>query len=129
MEPVKQNFTASLDESAHGFLEKKRDIDRHCENMSKAGALMGEPELQAAANSRGASAKVRVQSNNNYVAALGKYGVVNYVTKAKNYSLRTDGTVDEHSPELHPEYSALKFVDGATDDDECLVATPTANSR
>jgi hypothetical protein len=70
----------------------------------------------------------RAQSNNDYVAALDKYGLVNYVTKAKNYSLRTDGTVHEHSLESHPEYSALKFVDGASDD-ECLVAMPTENSR
>ena len=59
VEHVKQNLTASLDESAHDFLEKKRDIDRHCENMSKAGALMGELELQAVADIRGASVKVR----------------------------------------------------------------------
>ncbi len=88
----------------------------------------GKTKENAVAAIRGASVKVRVQSNNDYVAALDKYGLVNYVTKTKNYSLRTDGTVDEHSPELHPEYSALKFVDGASDD-ECLVATPTANSR
>ena len=66
--------------------------------------------------------------NNDYVAALDKYGLVNYVTKATNYSRRTDGAVHEHSLELHPEYSALKFVDGASDD-ECLEAMPTANSR
>ena len=59
MERVKLNLTSSLDERAHDFLEKKRDIDRHCENMKKPGALMGEPELQAVADIRGASVKVR----------------------------------------------------------------------